>query len=41
MANENVMKYINEKYGKEYVGYVKSSKKKENVQDAHDRAWQH
>ena len=30
------MKYINEKYGKEYVGYVKSSKKKENVQDAHE-----
>lgn len=29
-------KYINEKYGKKYVGSVKSSKKKENVQDAHE-----
>ena len=29
-------KYIAEKYGKEYVGYVKQSKKKENVQDAHE-----
>ena len=28
--------YINEKYGKEYVGYVKTTKKKENVQDAHE-----
>lgn len=30
------MKYIEENYGKEYVGYVKSSKKTENVQDAHE-----
>ncbi len=29
-------KYITEKYGKEYVGYVKQSKKTENVQDAHE-----
>ena len=28
--------YINENYGKQYVGYVKKSKKKENVQDAHE-----
>ena len=28
--------YINETYGKEYVGYVKTSKKTENVQDAHE-----
>lgn len=28
--------YINGKYGKEYVGYVKLGKKKENVQDAHE-----
>ena len=28
--------YINENYGKEYVGYVKKTKKKENVQDAHE-----
>ncbi|MBQ8681382.1 MAG: type I DNA topoisomerase [Bacilli bacterium] len=28
--------YINENYGKEYVGYVKPSKKTENVQDAHE-----
>ncbi len=30
------MKYIEENYGKEYVGYVKKSKKSENVQDAHE-----
>ena len=30
------MKYIEEKYGKKYLGYVKKSKKKENVQDAHE-----
>ena len=30
------MKYIEENYGKKYVGYVKKSKKKENVQDAHE-----
>lgn len=29
-------KYIEEKYGKKYVGFVKQSKKKENVQDAHE-----
>ena len=28
--------YINETYGKSYVGSVKSGKKKENVQDAHE-----
>ena len=30
------MKYIEEKYGKEYVGHIKSSKKTDNVQDAHE-----
>ena len=30
------MKYIETNYGKEYVGYIKSSKKTENVQDAHE-----
>ena len=30
------MKYIVEKYGKEYLGFVKTSKKTENVQDAHE-----
>ncbi|MBQ6498139.1 MAG: type I DNA topoisomerase [Bacilli bacterium] len=30
------MKYIEEKYGKKYVGYVKKGKKKNNVQDAHE-----
>lgn len=30
------MKYIEKEYGKKYVGYVKKSKKKENVQDAHE-----
>ena len=29
-------KYINDEYGKEYVGYAKQSKNKENVQDAHE-----
>ena len=29
-------KYINDEYGKEYVGYVKTTKKKDNVQDAHE-----
>ena len=29
-------KYINDIYGKEYVGYIKKAKKKENVQDAHE-----
>ena len=28
--------YINSNYGKEYVGYVKTAKKTENVQDAHE-----
>ncbi len=28
--------YIEENYGKEYVGYLKKSKKTENVQDAHE-----
>ena len=28
--------YINSKYGKDYVGYVKKGKKTENVQDAHE-----
>lgn len=28
--------FINDKYGKEYVGYVKTSKKTDNVQDAHE-----
>lgn len=30
------MKYIEEKYGKKYLGVVKKSGKKENVQDAHE-----
>ena len=29
-------KYIENKFGKEYLGYVKKSKKTENVQDAHE-----
>ena len=29
-------KYIEDNYGKEYVGAVKKSKKTENVQDAHE-----
>ena len=29
-------KHIEEKYGKEYIGYIKKSKKTENVQDAHE-----
>lgn len=29
-------KFIEENYGKEYVGYVKETKKKDNVQDAHE-----
>ena len=29
-------KYIKDKYGPEYVGYVKKTKKTENVQDAHE-----
>ncbi len=30
------MKYISENYGKNYMGHIKSSKKKDNVQDAHE-----
>ena len=30
------MKYIEKEYGKEYLGQVKTSKKTENVQDAHE-----
>ena len=30
------MKYIEENYGKKYLGYVKSAKKSDNVQDAHE-----
>lgn len=33
---KSTYKYINDTYGKEYVGYVKKSKKTENVQDAHE-----
>lgn len=39
LSNEFItptLKYIEAKYGKEYVGSVKVSKKKENVQDAHE-----
>ena len=28
--------YINENYGKEYIGYIKKTKKNDNVQDAHE-----
>ena len=30
------MKYIEDNYGKKYVGYVKTAKKNDNVQDAHE-----
>lgn len=30
------MKYIEENYGKQYLGYVKQAKKTDNVQDAHE-----
>ena len=33
---EEAKDYIEKKYGKDYVGSVKVSKKKENVQDAHE-----
>lgn len=33
---KQTMAFINDKYGKEYVGYAKQSKKKDNVQDAHE-----
>ncbi len=29
-------KFINDKYGKDYIGYVKKAKKNDNVQDAHE-----
>ena len=32
----STFKYIEDNYGKVYVGYVKKSKKKDNVQDAHE-----
>lgn len=32
----STFKYIEQNYGKEYIGYVKASKKTENVQDAHE-----
>ena len=30
------MKYIEENYGKQYIGYIKQAKKNDNVQDAHE-----
>lgn len=33
---ESGYKYIEEKYGKDYIGSIKVSKKKDNVQDAHE-----
>lgn len=33
---DETMNYIKSNYGEEYVGYVKKSKKTENVQDAHE-----
>lgn len=33
---KNTYAFINANYGKNYVGYVKTSKKTENVQDAHE-----
>ena len=33
---KNTYAFIDETYGKDYVGYVKTSKKTENVQDAHE-----
>lgn len=39
LSNEftsSVMEYIKNNYGKNYIGYVKSSKKTDNVQDAHE-----
>ena len=32
----DVRRYITNNYGKEYLGYVKSAKKSDNVQDAHE-----
>lgn len=33
---DDTIKYIAEKYGKEYIGYVKKAKNNDNVQDAHE-----
>ena len=33
---KNTYAYIDKTYGKEYIGYVKQTKNKENVQDAHE-----
>lgn len=33
---KDAYKYINDNFGKEYIGYVKKTKKTENVQDAHE-----
>lgn len=33
---ESTFHYIEENFGKEYIGYVKKAKKTENVQDAHE-----
>jgi len=33
---DETFKFIEKNYGKEYVGYVKKSKRNENVQDAHE-----
>lgn len=33
---EDTFKYIEETYGKDYVGFVKKGKQKDNVQDAHE-----
>lgn len=33
---KNTYKYISDNYGKEYIGYVKETKNKENIQDAHE-----
>lgn len=32
----NTFTYIEKNYGKEYIGYPKQAKKKDNVQDAHE-----
>ena len=36
MFIDDCFKYIEETYGKEYVGFVKKQKKNENMQDAHE-----
>ena len=33
---KNTYAYIDKTYGKEYIGYVKQTKNKENIQDAHE-----